>query len=67
MWGNRQFFHLEEHGDPISVADAPPDYFNATEPPRGFPLCRWDTKAQDDYRWWVNRFTVNFSLADIER
>ncbi|MGD8592995.1 MAG: 4-alpha-glucanotransferase [Gammaproteobacteria bacterium] len=67
VWANRHFFHLDDEGKPIAVAGVPPDYFSATGQRWGNPLYRWDAMAEDDYRWWVDRFRVNFSLVDIIR
>ncbi len=67
VWANRQLFHLDEHGDPIAVAGVPPDYFSATGQRWGNPLYRWDTMAEDNYRWWIDRFRVSYSLVDILR
>jgi 4-alpha-glucanotransferase len=67
VWANRGLFHLDEQGKPIAVAGVPPDYFSATGQRWGNPLYRWEAMAEQGYRWWVDRFRVNFSLVDIVR
>lgn len=67
VWANRELFQLDQQGQPIAVAGVPPDYFSATGQRWGNPLYRWDAMAEDNYRWWIDRFRVNFSLADILR
>lgn len=67
VWSNHNYFQLDEQGAPIAVAGVPPDYFSASGQRWGNPLYRWDAMAGDDYRWWINRFRVNFSLVDILR
>ena len=67
VWANRHLFHLDEHGNATVVAGVPPDYFSASGQRWGNPLYRWDIMAEDDYRWWVDRFRVNFSLVDMVR
>ena len=37
-------------------AGAPPDDFSATGQNWGFPTYNWEIMAQDDYRWWKQRF-----------
>lgn len=67
VWANRGLFQLDELARPVAVAGVPPDYFCASGQRWGNPLYRWDAMAADGYRWWIDRFRVNFSLVDILR
>lgn len=67
VWTHREFFHLDEQGDPTVVAGVPPDYFSATGQLWGNPLYRWDALAQTGFAWWIERFRAVLSLVDIVR
>ncbi len=67
VWVNRDLFYLDERGDPLVVAGVPPDYFSNTGQRWGNPIYRWDVMAQLGYRWWIDRFRINFALVDILR
>ncbi len=67
VWGNRELFHLDDEGKPLVVAGVPPDYFSATGQRWGNPIYRWDLMAERGFRWWIDRFRTNFTLADIVR
>ena len=67
VWVNRDLFCLNEHGYPTVVAGVPPDYFSATGQRWGNPLYRWDIMEKAGYNWWIDRFRLNFELADILR
>lgn len=67
VWAHRNQFQLDDRGNPTVVAGVPPDYFSATGQHWGNPIYRWDRMAQNGFRWWIDRFRVNFSLVDIVR
>lgn len=67
VWVNQELFHLDDKGNPLVVAGVPPDYYSATGQRWGNPIYRWDVMAQNGYRWWIDRFRVNFELVDIVR
>lgn len=67
VWAHKELFYLDEQGDPVVVAGVPPDYFSATGQRWGNPIYHWDMMAQSGYRWWIDRFRINFLLADIVR
>ncbi|MCO6436594.1 MAG: 4-alpha-glucanotransferase [Phycisphaerae bacterium] len=67
VWANSHLFHLDEQGDPIVVAGVPPDYFSSTGQRWGNPIYRWEAMAERGFQWWIERFRMNFALADVVR
>lgn len=67
VWTNREFFHLDSHGNPTKVAGVPPDYFSATGQLWGNPIYNWPRLNETGYRWWVERFRSALRLYDIVR
>ncbi len=67
VWANPPLFHLDENLQPTVVSGVPPDYFSETGQLWGHPLYRWDVMAQDGYAWWIARFRMAFTQADIVR
>ncbi len=67
VWGSRTHFYLDDKGKPLVVAGVPPDYFSATGQRWGNPIYRWGAMAQSGYKWWIDRFRINFELVDILR
>lgn len=67
VWVNRQLFHLDENGNPITIAGVPPDYFSVNGQRWGNPHYRWDEMAKDNYAWWILRLKHNLSLYDMVR
>lgn len=67
VWQNQDYFDLKEDGSPRVVAGVPPDYFSETGQRWGNPLYRWDKMAENNYKWWVNRFRSAFTQYDAVR
>ncbi len=67
VWANRQFFYLDDRGEPFVVAGVPPDYFSATGQRWGNPIYHWDRMAQSGYQWWIDRLRLNYALVDVVR
>lgn len=67
VWANPHLFHLDENLNPTVVSGVPPDYFSATGQLWGHPIYRWDVMAKDGYAWWIARFRMAFTQADIIR
>ncbi len=67
VWSHRQLFLLDAKGNPAVVAGVPPDYFSATGQLWGNPHYDWEAMADDEYRWWIERFSSMFELFDIVR
>lgn len=67
VWANQHLFRLDEEGRPLAVAGVPPDYFSATGQRWGNPIYRWAEMKKSGYRWWVERFRMEFTKCDILR
>ncbi len=67
VWANPQMFHFDENLRPTVVSGVPPDYFSETGQLWGHPLYRWDVLARDGYDWWIRRFRMAFTQADVVR
>lgn len=67
VWANREFFCLDERGNPTKVAGVPPDYFSATGQLWGNPIYDWKRLKNTGYKWWVERFQAALRLYDIVR
>jgi len=66
-WAKRELFEIDENGYPTKVAGVPPDFFSETGQYWGNPHYRWDVMAQDEYRWWRERFEMLMKMVDIIR
>ncbi len=67
VWGNPQFFLLDEARRPKAVAGVPPDYFSATGQLWGNPLYDWAALKADGYAWWVARLRKVLEQMDVVR
>lgn len=67
VWANKELFHLDEKGYPLSVAGVPPDYFSATGQLWGNPLYAWDAHKNSDFSWWISRIRTQLKNLDILR
>ena len=67
VWANREFFLLDERGDPLRVAGVPPDYFSATGQLWGNPIYNWPLLRQTGYKWWIERLRGAIRLYDFFR
>jgi 4-alpha-glucanotransferase len=67
VWANTRIFHFDDSLRPTVVSGVPPDYFSATGQLWGHPLYRWGALAQDGYAWWIARFRMAFTQADVAR
>jgi 4-alpha-glucanotransferase len=64
---DRQFFLLDERGNPLTIAGVPPDYFTATGQCWGNPIYNWPALKQTGYRWWIDRLRSALRLYDVVR
>ncbi len=67
VWAHRQYFELDQQGNPTVVSGVPPDYFSETGQLWGNPIYRWDALAADGYGWWLDRFRAAFGMVDMIR
>jgi 4-alpha-glucanotransferase len=67
VWANPRLFHFDEHLQPTVVSGVPPDYFSETGQLWGHPLYRWEVMAEEGYAWWISRFRMAFTQADVAR
>lgn len=67
VWASPHLFHFDEHLRPTVVSGVPPDYFSATGQLWGHPLYRWEVMARNGYAWWISRFRMAFTQADVLR
>jgi 4-alpha-glucanotransferase len=67
VWAHTDLFHFDDDLQPTVVSGVPPDYFSETGQLWGHPLYRWDVMAQRGYAWWIKRFRMAFTQADVVR
>ncbi len=67
VWANPHLFYFDETMRPTVVSGVPPDYFSETGQLWGHPLYRWEVIAQEGYAWWIARFRMAFTQADVVR
>lgn len=67
VWANPALFFLDEDLQPTVVSGVPPDYFSETGQLWGHPLYRWELMAERGYAWWIERFRMAFTQADVVR
>jgi 4-alpha-glucanotransferase len=66
-WSHPELFYLDEERQPTIVAGVPPDYFSPTGQLWGNPLYRWETHAQSNYAWWIERMRATLQQVDVIR
>ncbi|MHB8347560.1 MAG: 4-alpha-glucanotransferase [Acidiferrobacterales bacterium] len=67
VWACRQYFALDDDGQPRTVAGVPPDYFSSTGQRWGNPLYQWSKMQADGFRWWRDRLRTQLALFDLLR
>ncbi len=67
VWAHPDLFELDDDPKPIAVSGVPPDYFSKTGQLWGHPLYRWHAMKRGGYAWWISRFRMAFTQADIVR
>lgn len=67
VWSHPALFDLDENHHMRSVGGVPPDYFSADGQRWGSPTYRWDRIAQENFRWWIDRFRFSFEHLDLLR
>lgn len=67
VWSNKEYFTLDDYGEPKFVAGVPPDYFSETGQRWGNPHYQWEKLENDDFKWWVDRLQTQSELFDALR
>jgi 4-alpha-glucanotransferase len=67
VWAHREYFKLDDRGNPTVVAGVPPDYFSGTGQLWGNPLYDWNQLRADGFKWWIDRVRFAFSQFDLMR
>lgn len=67
VWGEPEFFQLDEKRLPREVAGVPPDAFTDDGQLWGNPLYDWDAMKKDGYGWWIRRIDGAKKLYDVIR
>lgn len=67
VWAYRDYFDLEDDGQPRVVAGVPPDYFSKTGQRWGNPHYHWNRMEVDGFRWWIERLRSQLELYDWVR
>jgi 4-alpha-glucanotransferase len=67
VWANTRLWYFDADLQPTVVSGVPPDYFSETGQLWGHPLYRWDVMAEKGYEWWIRRFRLAFTQADVVR
>jgi 4-alpha-glucanotransferase len=67
VWANPNLFSFDEELNPTVVSGVPPDYFSETGQLWGHPLYRWKVMAENGYAWWIDRFRMALTQADVVR
>ena len=55
VWAHKEFFLLDEQGDPEFVAGCPPDYFSETGQRWGMPIYDFEAQEKDGFSFWCDR------------
>ncbi|MFC6865422.1 4-alpha-glucanotransferase [Halomicroarcula sp. GCM10025817] len=66
VWAAPDAFQLTEDNDPAVVAGVPPNPDDSGQR-WGNPLYDWETLAENDYDWWIDRLERLFEMVDITR
>jgi 4-alpha-glucanotransferase len=67
VWAHPHLFHFDADLQPTVISGVPPDYFSETGQLWGHPLYRWEVMAEEGYAWWIDRFRMAFTQADVVR
>ena len=67
VWTWPRNYKIDADGKPTVVSGVPPDYFSSTGQLWGNPVYDWDYLKKNGYKWWIQRFGMNFLLFDLIR
>ncbi len=66
-WAYPEIFLFDDELKPTFVAGVPPDGFSPTGQLWGNPLYNWQKLKENDYKWWIDRFSHTLKAVDIIR
>jgi 4-alpha-glucanotransferase len=64
VWANQDLFQLEDNGQCLNIAGAPPDDHFKNGQVWGNPLYEWPCHEKDGYSWWLQRINRALQLYD---
>jgi 4-alpha-glucanotransferase len=67
VWAQQHYFCVDTHGNPLTVAGVPPDYFSETGQHWGNPHYNWEAMTADGFLWWQARLKTQLQLFDLIR
>jgi len=67
VWSHPTLFDLDENHHMRTVGGVPPDYFSADGQRWGSPTYQWNRIADEEFRWWIDRFRFAFEHLDLLR
>lgn len=67
VWSEPDIFDLDEYGYARRMAGAPGDSFAPEGQVWGNPTYRWDILREQNYGWWLRRFSRALALYDYVR
>ena len=67
VWSEPDIFDLDERGYPRRQAGAPGDAFAPDGQNWGNPTFRWDILREQNFGWWLRRFSRMLALYDVVR
>ena len=67
VWSEPDIFDLDEYGYPRRMAGAPGDSFAPEGQVWGNPTYRWDILREQNFGWWLRRFSRALALYDYVR
>lgn len=67
VWAQQHYFCVDTHGNPLTVAGVPPDYFSEKGQHWGNPHYNWEAMTADGFLWWQARLKTQLQLFDLIR
>ena len=67
VWSEPDIFDLDETGHARRMAGAPGDAFAPEGQVWGNPTYRWDVLREQNFGWWLRRFSRALALYDVVR
>jgi 4-alpha-glucanotransferase len=67
VWAGREYFQLDQLGQPRAVSGVPPDYFSESGQLWGTPLYDWGRVEAEGFGWWIRRMRADLARVDLLR